>query len=64
MKKTYRLPVPGYNANGGGDYPKISHLASYVNTGFVDAEVLKDFLQKSSPIDVNAYSPEGEIKYQ
>ncbi len=62
--KTYRFSIPSYNANGGDGYPKIIDLPSYVNTGFVDAEVLKAYLEAHSPIDVKAYEPKGEIKYK
>ncbi len=62
--KTYRFTVPSYNAAGGDGYPKISDHPGNVNTGFVDAEVLKDYLEKHSPIDVNEYQPNGEITYQ
>lgn len=62
--KTYRFTVPSYNAAGGDGYPKISDKAGYVNTGFVDAEVLKEYLQKNSPIDVNKFAPKGEIVYK
>ncbi|MCE9830697.1 bifunctional UDP-sugar hydrolase/5'-nucleotidase UshA [Vibrio diabolicus] len=59
----YRFTVPSYNAAGGDGYPKIDDHPGYVNTGFTDAEVLKDYLETHSPIDVNEYSPSGEITY-
>ncbi|UYI48555.1 bifunctional UDP-sugar hydrolase/5'-nucleotidase UshA [Vibrio natriegens] len=59
----YRFTVPSYNAAGGDGYPKIDNHAGYVNTGFTDAEVLKDYLESHSPIDVNRYAPTGQIKY-
>ncbi|KLV01419.1 5'-nucleotidase [Photobacterium aquae] len=62
--ETYRFTVPSFNAAGGDGYPKISGHAGYVNTGFVDAEVLKEFLESNSPIDVNAFAPKGEILYK
>ncbi|AWX13774.1 bifunctional UDP-sugar hydrolase/5'-nucleotidase [Mergibacter septicus] len=62
--KTYRFSIPSYNAAGGDGYPKITDKAGYVNTGFVDAEVLKEYLQKNSPIDVNKFAPKGEIVYK
>ncbi|WP_394213619.1 bifunctional UDP-sugar hydrolase/5'-nucleotidase UshA [Enterovibrio calviensis] len=62
--KTYRFTVPSYNAAGGDGYPKIADHPGNVNTGFVDAEVLKDFLEKNSPIDVNKYEPTGDIVYK
>ncbi|TOA20705.1 bifunctional UDP-sugar hydrolase/5'-nucleotidase [Vibrio parahaemolyticus] len=60
----YRFTVPSYNASGGDDYPKIDTHPGYVNTGFTDAEVLKDYLESHSPIDVNEYAPSGEVMYQ
>ncbi|MCS0381337.1 bifunctional UDP-sugar hydrolase/5'-nucleotidase UshA [Vibrio diabolicus] len=59
----YRFTVPSYNAAGGDGYPKIDDHPGYVNTGFTDAEVLKDYLETHSPIDVNEYAPSGEITY-
>jgi len=64
LDETYRFTVPSYNAAGGDGYPKISDHPGYVNTGFVDAEVLKDFLETNSPIDVNKFAPRGEIVYK
>ncbi|TOA55943.1 bifunctional UDP-sugar hydrolase/5'-nucleotidase [Vibrio parahaemolyticus] len=60
----YRFTVPSYNASGGDGYPKIDTRPGYVNTGFTDAEVLKDYLESHSPIDVNEYAPSGEVMYQ
>ncbi len=62
-KATYRFTVPSFNAAGGDGYPKLADHPGYVNTGFVDAEVLKEFLEKSSPVDVNKFAPKGEITY-
>ncbi|MDO6545346.1 bifunctional UDP-sugar hydrolase/5'-nucleotidase UshA [Photobacterium sanguinicancri] len=63
-KATYRFTVPSFNAAGGDGYPKLADHPGYVNTGFVDAEVLKEFLETNSPVDVNAYAPKGEIIYK
>ncbi len=60
----YRFTVPSYNASGGDGYPKIDTHPGYVNTGFTDAEVLKDYLESHSPVDVNEYAPSGEVMYQ
>ncbi|PSW13950.1 bifunctional UDP-sugar hydrolase/5'-nucleotidase [Photobacterium sanctipauli] len=64
MTDTYRFTVPSFNAAGGDGYPKVTGHAGHVNTGFVDAEVLKEFLEVNSPIDVNAFAPKGEIVYK
>ena len=64
LDDTYRFTVPSFNAAGGDGYPKITDRKGFVNTGFVDAEVLKDYLEANSPIDVNEYAPSGEIVYK
>ncbi|EXU75376.1 5'-nucleotidase [Erwinia mallotivora] len=62
--KTYRMATLSFNATGGDGYPPVNHLPGYVNTGFVDAEVLKQYIQKHSPLDAAAYAPKGEIVYK
>ncbi|QIL84871.1 bifunctional UDP-sugar hydrolase/5'-nucleotidase [Vibrio sp. HDW18] len=64
LDQTYRFTLPSFNAAGGDGYPKISDHPGYVNTGFVDAEVLKDFLEAQSPIDIKRFAPAGEIVYR
>ncbi|MDG3087434.1 bifunctional UDP-sugar hydrolase/5'-nucleotidase UshA [Vibrio hannami] len=64
MAKTYRFTVPSFNASGGDGYPKLTGHPGYVNTGFVDAEVLKAFLEENSPVDVNKFAPKGEMVYK
>lgn len=39
--KTYRMATLSFNATGGDGYPRIDNKPGYVNTGFIDAEVLK-----------------------
>lgn len=62
--KSYRLATLSFNATGGDGYPRLDDKAVYVNTGFIDAEVLKEFIQNNSPLDVNAYEPKGEVSWQ
>jgi 5'-nucleotidase/UDP-sugar diphosphatase len=61
--KIYRLATLSFNALGGDGYPKIDTLPGYVNTGFIDAEVLKQYIEKHSPLDASQYQPKGEIFY-
>jgi len=63
LAKTYRFTIPSFNAAGGDGYPNITGHAGFVNTGFVDAEVLKEYLESNSPINVSDYAPAGEISY-
>lgn len=62
--KTYRMATLNFNASGGDGYPAIDKKPGYVNTGFVDAEVLKQYIEKNSPLDVNAFEPKGEVSWQ
>ncbi|HAU5066547.1 TPA: bifunctional UDP-sugar hydrolase/5'-nucleotidase [Citrobacter amalonaticus] len=62
--KTYRMATLSFNATGGDGYPRIDNKPGYVNTGFIDAEVLKEYIQKSSPLDASAYEPKGEVSWQ
>lgn len=50
VKKIYRMSLPSYNANGGDGYPELNQHPSYINTGYIDAEVLKSFLSKKYPL--------------
>ncbi|KFX06597.1 5'-nucleotidase [Pectobacterium betavasculorum] len=62
--KVYRMATLNFNAMGGDGYPRLDNLPGYVNTGFVDAEVLKQYIEKHSPLDAQAYAPKGEIVYK
>jgi 5'-nucleotidase/UDP-sugar diphosphatase len=63
MKKTYRFTIPSYNAAGGDGYPKITAHPAFVNTGYVDAEVLKEYIEANSPINVADFAPKNEMVY-
>ncbi|CHI75536.1 bifunctional UDP-sugar hydrolase/5'-nucleotidase [Salmonella enterica subsp. enterica serovar Typhi] len=52
-----------FNATGGDGYPRIDNKPGYVNTGFIDAEVLKEFIQQNSPLDAAAFTPNGEVNW-
>ena len=62
--QTYRFTVPSFNASGGDGYPKLTNHPGFVNTGFVDAEVLKEYLEANSPVDASKYLPVGDIIYK
>lgn len=64
LNVTYRFTIPSFNAAGGDGYPNITAHPSYVNTGYTDAEVLKDYIQANSPLDSADFSPKNEITYQ
>ncbi|MGY5449974.1 bifunctional UDP-sugar hydrolase/5'-nucleotidase UshA [Agarivorans sp. MS3-6] len=62
--ESYRFTIPNFNASGGDGYPKITEHSGFVDTGFVDAEVLKAFMQQHSPINAADFDDQGEISYQ
>ncbi|EBK6401448.1 bifunctional UDP-sugar hydrolase/5'-nucleotidase [Salmonella enterica subsp. enterica serovar Kentucky] len=61
--KTYRMATLSFNATGGDGYSRIDNKPGYVNTGFIDAEVLKEFIQQNSPLDAAAFTPKGEVSW-
>ncbi|EDQ6524398.1 bifunctional UDP-sugar hydrolase/5'-nucleotidase [Salmonella enterica subsp. enterica serovar Indiana] len=61
--KTYRMATLSFNATGGDGYPRIDNKPGYVNTGFIDAEVLKEFIQQNLPLDAAAFTPNGEVSW-
>ena len=63
LKKTYRLSVPSYNAAGGDGYPLLTKNPTYVNTGFIDADVLKKFFSDNSPIDATKFEPKDAVVF-
>ena len=59
--KKYKLAVPSYMAGGGDGYPKISTHPEFIDTGFVDAEVLKEYISKNSPLTIQDFQPEHDV---
>ncbi|MDO5639892.1 MAG: bifunctional UDP-sugar hydrolase/5'-nucleotidase UshA [Neisseria sp.] len=59
--QTYRIALSSYLAAGGDGYPKLTGKPGYVNTGLVDAQVLKAYFEQHSPVDAAAFKPAGKI---
>ena len=59
--KTYRMVINNFQATGGDGYPKVSEHKSYVNTGFVDADVLKSYVSARSPLKAADYDPGSAV---
>ncbi|KPF43389.1 5'-nucleotidase [beta proteobacterium AAP51] len=53
----YRLALNNFVAAGGDGYPPLDKHPGYVNSGFVDAEVLRTFLAARSPLRVADFTP-------
>lgn len=51
LTKTYRFSLPSYNASGGDGYPNI--MDRFMNTGAIDADILKSYIEEHTPINLN-----------
>jgi 5'-nucleotidase / UDP-sugar diphosphatase len=54
--KSYRLALNNFQANGGDGYPKLSNHPGFVNTGFVDAAVMREHLARG-PVKAAEFEP-------
>ena len=62
--KTYRLAVNNFQAVGGDGYPKLLSHPTYVDTGFVDAEVLRAYIAANSPLQAQRFAPGNSVVRQ
>jgi len=56
LNKSYRMSINGYNASGGDGYPILTAHPDYVATNKTDAEVLKHYIERHTPIDIAEYA--------
>ncbi len=61
-QRDYRLAINAFTAVGGDGYPALDKHPGYINTGFVDAEVLRDYIVQRSPIRAADFSPPGDVQ--
>ena len=55
--KTYRMVINNFVASGGDGYPKLTTHKSFVDTGFVDADILRSFISARNPLKVADFAP-------
>ncbi len=55
--KTYRMTINNFQGAGGDGYPKLADHPSYVNTGYVDADVLRAYIAANSPLKLADFEP-------
>ncbi len=60
LDKTYRIAMNNFMASGGDGYPNFKKHPSYVDTGFVDADVLKEIFAKGL-VKAKNYEPENKV---
>jgi 5'-nucleotidase/UDP-sugar diphosphatase len=59
--KKYRLAINSFIAAGGDGYMKVTGLPTFVDSGFIDADILKEYIQKNSPLNSGDYAPTGDV---
>jgi 5'-nucleotidase/UDP-sugar diphosphatase len=59
--RTYTLAVESYLAAGGDGYPKLSDRPTFRDTGYVDADALREYVDAHSPLDPQDFAPGGEV---
>ncbi|MDG4952142.1 bifunctional UDP-sugar hydrolase/5'-nucleotidase UshA [Actinobacillus equuli subsp. equuli] len=62
--KTYKVSIPDYLTAGGDGYPVMKKHPSYVNTGFIDAEMLKKYFEENKVIDASKFDPKEDIIFK
>jgi 5'-nucleotidase/UDP-sugar diphosphatase len=60
LDKTYRIAMNNFMASGGDGYPNFKKHPSYVDTGFVDADVLKEVFAKGL-VNASRFDPQNKI---
>jgi 5'-nucleotidase/UDP-sugar diphosphatase len=55
--RTYRMVVNRFSAEGGDGYPTLTGHRSFVDTGYVDADVLRAYVSARSPLKAADYEP-------
>lgn len=59
--KKYVLALNSYIASGGDGYPKVSDRDSYIDTGFVDADALKEYIEQKGSLSIADYAPTDDV---
>ena len=59
--KNYRMVINNFVAAGGDGYPRMTGHKSFVDTGFVDADVLRGYISENSPLKAADYDPGNAV---
>jgi 5'-nucleotidase/UDP-sugar diphosphatase len=60
-RKNYRLAINSFMAGGGDGYMKVKGLSTFVDSGFIDADILKEYIQINSPLNSDDFAPTGDV---
>jgi 5'-nucleotidase/UDP-sugar diphosphatase len=58
---SYKMAINNFQASGGDGYPKLTSHPSFVNTGFVDADILRTFIAANSPLNAAKFDPASAV---
>ncbi len=61
MGKSYRMVINNFIAAGGDGYPKMTAHRTYVDTGYVDADVLRAYISAHSPLKSADFNPGNAV---
>jgi 5'-nucleotidase / UDP-sugar diphosphatase len=61
-KREYRMALNNFSASGGDGYPKVMDHPGFINSGFVDADVLRDFIRRNSPLKTADFAPGDAVQ--
>ena len=64
MNKAYKISIPDYLTAGGDGYPIMKTHPTYVNTGFIDAEMLKKFFEEKKLLKASDYDPKNDVIFK
>ncbi len=64
MNKAYKISIPDYLTAGGDGYPIMKNHPTYVNTGFIDAEMLKKFFEEKKVLKASDYDPKNDVIFK
>ncbi|MCY7308930.1 MAG: bifunctional UDP-sugar hydrolase/5'-nucleotidase UshA, partial [Rhodoferax sp.] len=59
--RMYRMVINNFMAAGGDGYPRMSGHRSFVDTGFVDADLLRAYITANSPLKAADFDPGNAI---
>ena len=59
--RSYRMAINNFVAAGGDGYPRLTQHPGYVDSGFVDADVMREFIAARSPLRAAAFEPGDSV---
>lgn len=59
--RNYVVALPKFIATEGDGYPKVENFVSY---GFIDADIVKEYIQRKKDLKVRDYGPYGYVTFE